>query len=51
MSSSKMPRVLVLDDDDARHAVFSRILPDCSVLHVYTATTPRHSGSRPARLR
>ena len=37
MSSSKMPRVLVLDDDDARHAVFDQILPDCSVLHVYTA--------------
>jgi CheY-like chemotaxis protein len=27
----------VLDDDDARHAVFSRILPDCEVTHVYTA--------------
>ena len=32
-----MPRVLVLDDDDARHTVFSQILSGCEVLHVHTA--------------
>ena len=32
-----MPRVLVLDDDDVRHEVFSQILSGCEVLHVHTA--------------
>jgi CheY-like chemotaxis protein len=31
------PRVLILDDDVARHAHFDKILPQSSRTHVYTA--------------